>query len=83
MFRSHVQLLFTLGSDSKLRDCEYIYISLFWDSTLDSHSYCVLSVDQVFFLKIYICITVIDCLEKKKTLNFKPFLKIFTDSKLS
>ena len=25
MFRSHVQLLFTLGSDSKLRDCEYIY----------------------------------------------------------
>ena len=24
MFRSHVQLLFTLGSDSKLRDCEYI-----------------------------------------------------------
>ena len=23
MFRSHVQLLFTLGSDSKLRDCEY------------------------------------------------------------
>ena len=25
MFRSHVQLLFTLGIDSKLRDCEYIY----------------------------------------------------------
>ena len=24
MFRSHVQLLFTLGRDSKLRDCEYI-----------------------------------------------------------
>ena len=24
MFRSHVQLLFTLGSESKLRDCEYI-----------------------------------------------------------
>ena len=29
MFRSHVQLLFTLGGDSTLRDCEYI--SLFWD----------------------------------------------------
>ena len=29
MFRSHVHLLFTLGSDSTLRDCEYI--SLFWD----------------------------------------------------
>ena len=29
MFRSHLQFLFTLGSDSKLRDCEYI--SLFWD----------------------------------------------------
>ena len=29
MFRSHAQLLFTLDSDSKLRDCEYI--SLFWD----------------------------------------------------
>ena len=25
MFRSHAQLLFTLGRDSKLRDCEYIY----------------------------------------------------------
>ena len=25
MFRSHVQLLFTLGRGSKLRDCEYIY----------------------------------------------------------
>ena len=25
MFRSHVQLMFTLGSDSKLRDCEYMY----------------------------------------------------------
>ena len=25
MFHSHVQLLFTLGSDSKLRDCEYMY----------------------------------------------------------
>ena len=25
MFLSHVQLLFTLGSESKLRDCEYIY----------------------------------------------------------
>ena len=23
MFRSHVQLLFTPGSDNKLRDCEY------------------------------------------------------------
>ena len=29
MFRSHVQLLFTLGSDSKFRHCEYI--SLFWN----------------------------------------------------
>ena len=38
MFRPHVQLLFTLGRDSKVRDCEYIYISLFWDRTLDSHS---------------------------------------------
>ena len=36
MFRSHVHLLFTLGRDSKLRDCEYI--SLFWYRTLDSHS---------------------------------------------
>ena len=25
LFLSHVQLLFTLGSDRKLRDCEYIY----------------------------------------------------------
>ena len=25
---SHVQLLITLGSDSKLRDCEYIYITV-------------------------------------------------------
>ena len=25
MFLSHIQLLFTLGRDSKLRDCEYIY----------------------------------------------------------
>ena len=25
IFRSHVQLLFTLDNDSKLRDCEYIY----------------------------------------------------------
>ena len=25
MFRSHVQLLFTLGRDSKLRYCKYIY----------------------------------------------------------
>ena len=46
MFRSHVKLLFTLGSGSKLRACEYI--SLFWASTLDSHNYCVLGIDQAF-----------------------------------
>ena len=51
MFRSHVKLLFTLGG-SKLRDCEYI--SLFWDRALDSHSYCVLSVDQVFCESLYL-----------------------------
>ena len=25
----YVELLFTLGSDSKLRDCEYIYIYIY------------------------------------------------------
>ena len=34
MFRSHVQLLFTLGCESKLR------ISLFWDRILDSQLLC-------------------------------------------
>ena len=37
---STVHLLFSLSSDSKLRDCECIYP--------DSHIYCVLSVDQAF-----------------------------------
>ena len=52
MLHSHEQLLFTLGSDSKLRDCEYI--SLFSDSTLDNHNYCVLSVDQAFCESLYL-----------------------------
>ena len=30
------------------------YISLFWDSTLDSHNYCVLSVDQAFCESLYL-----------------------------
>ena len=56
MFRSPVQLLITLGSNSKMRDCEYIYIyiSLFWDRSIDSHSYCVLSVDQAFCESLYL-----------------------------
>ena len=49
---AHVQLLFTLGSDSKLR--LRIYKTLFWDRILYSHSYCVLSVDQAF-VKVYTC----------------------------
>ena len=52
MFHSHVQLLFTLGSDSKLRDCEYIY--LFWVRTIDTQCYYVLSVDQVFCESLYL-----------------------------
>ena len=48
----HVPFSCTLGSDSKLRDCEYIPgISLFWDITLDSDGYCVLSVEQSFLWK--------------------------------
>ena len=31
-----------------------IYISLFWDRILDSHSYCVLSVDQAFCESLYL-----------------------------
>ena len=38
MFRSHVQLQFTLGSDSTLRDCEYI--SLFWDRIFEKAYTC-------------------------------------------
>ena len=38
IFRSHVQLLFTLGSDSTLRDCEYI--SPFWDRIFEKAYTC-------------------------------------------
>ena len=38
IFRSHVQLLFTLGSDNTLRDCEYI--SLFWDRIFEKAYTC-------------------------------------------
>ena len=46
MFRSHVQLLFILGSGSKLRECEYIY------HYSGSHSNCLLRVDQDFLWKL-------------------------------
>ena len=49
MFLSHVQLLFNLGSDSKLRGIMNIYTIV-----LDSHSYCMLSIDQAFCESLYL-----------------------------
>ena len=50
MSRSHAQLLFTLGRDSKQRACEFIDHCSGIDRYLDIHSYCVLSVDQAFVI---------------------------------
>ena len=49
-------LLFTLGSDTKYRDCDITVL----DRTLDSHSYCVLSIDQAFCESLYLSY---DCLK--------------------
>ena len=48
MFHSHVQLLFTLGRDSKWRDCEFIDHCSGLD--ISTFSYCVLSVAQAFVI---------------------------------
>ena len=50
----HIYSSYSLWAVTVHWDIVNIYISLFWDRTLGSHSYYVLSVDQAFYESVYL-----------------------------